>query len=102
VKRLVDAGVNVAFGTDTGPIGRFPGYFEHWEAELMVEAGVKPMRVIEAWSKYSSEALGIDKNFGTLEKGKVADLIVLDANPLDDIRNTRKIHAVYLGGKKFD
>ena len=101
-KKLVDAGVNVAFGTDSGPVARFPGYFEHWEAELMVEAGIKPMRVIEAWSKYSSEALGIDKNFGTLEKGKVADLIVLDANPLDDIRNTRKIHAVYLGGKKFE
>jgi imidazolonepropionase-like amidohydrolase len=101
-KTLVDAGVKVAFGTDTGPVGRFPGYFEHWEAELMVEAGVKPMRVIEAWSKYSSEALGIDKNFGTLEKGKFADLIVLDASPLDDMRNTRKINAVYLGGKKFE
>ena len=68
----------------------------------MVEAGVKPMRVIEAWSKYSSQALGIDKNFGTLEKGKVADLVVLDASPLEDMRNTRKIHAVYLGGKKFE
>ncbi len=101
-KKLVDAGVKVAFGTDTGPIGRFPGFFEHWEAEMMVEAGVKPMRVVEAWSKYASEALGIDKNFGTLAKGKVADLVVLDANPLDDIRNTRKIHAVYLGGKKFE
>ncbi|MBI1357672.1 MAG: amidohydrolase family protein [Acidobacteria bacterium] len=101
-KRLVDAGVNVAFGTDSGPAGRFPGYFEHWEAELLVEAGVKPMRVIEAWSKYSSKALRVDKQFGTLEKGKNADLIVLDANPLDDIRNTRKIHAVYIDGKKFD
>ena len=101
-KKLVDAGVKVAFGTDTGPIGRFPGFFEHWEAELMVEAGVKPMRVIEGWSKYSSQALGIDKDFGTLEKGKVADLVVLDASPLEDIRNTRKIHAVYLGGKKFE
>ncbi len=102
VKRLVDAGVNVAFGTDTGPVARFSGFFEHWEAELMVEAGVEPMRVIEAWSRYSAEALGIEKSFGTLEKGKIADLIVLDANPLDDIRNTRKIHAVYLGGRKFE
>ena len=102
VKRLVDADVKVGFGTDTGPVARFPGFFEHWEAELMAEAGVTPMRVIEAWSKYSAEALGIDKSFGTLEKGKVADLIVLDASPLDDIRNTRKIHAVYLGGKLFE
>jgi len=100
-KALVDAGVKVAFGTDTGPPGRFTGFFEHWEAELMVEAGISPMRVIEAWSKYSSEALGVDKQFGTLAKGKNADLIVLDANPLDDIRNTRKIHAVYIDGKPF-
>ena len=101
-RKLVDAGVKVAFGTDTGPPGRFTGFFEHWEAELMVEAGIKPMRVIEAWSKYSSQALRIDKQFGTLEKGKNADLLVLDANPLDDIRNTRKIHAVYIDGKKFE
>ena len=101
-KRLVDAGVKVAFGTDTGPVARFPGFFEHWEAELMVEAGIEPMRVIEAWSKYSAEALGIQKSFGTLEKGKVADLIVLDASPLEDIRNTRKIRAVYLGGREFE
>lgn len=101
-KTLVDAGVKVAFGTDTGPPGRFTGFFEHWEAELMVEAGISPMRVIESWSKYSSEALGVDNQFGTLAKGKNADLIVLDANPLDDIRNTRKIHAVYIDGKPFE
>lgn len=101
-KALVDAGVNVAFGTDTGPPGRFAGFFEHWEAELMVEAGISPMRIIQAWSRDSSEALEIDKDFGTLERGKVADLVVLDANPLADITNTRKIHAVYLGGKKFE
>ena len=100
-KTLVDAGVKVAFGTDTGPPGRFTGFFEHWEAELMVEAGISPMQVIESWSKYSSQALGVDKQFGTLAKGKNADLIVLDANPLDDIKNTRKIHAVYIDGKKF-
>jgi len=102
VKTLVDAGVHVAFGTDTGPPGRFAGFFEHWEAELMVEAGISPMRIIEAWSKYSSEALDIDKDFGTLERGKTADLLVLNADPLADITNTRKIHAVYMSGKKFD
>jgi len=101
-KTLVDAGVNVAFGTDTGPPGRFAGFFEHWEAELMAEAGISPMRIIQAWSRDSSEALGIEKDFGTLERGKVADLVVLDANPLDEIRNTRKIHAVYMSGKKFE
>ena len=101
-KKLVDAGVNVAFGTDTGPPGRFSGFFEHWEAELMAEAGITPMRIIESWSQYSSKALGIDDRVGTLEKGKEADLIVLDADPLADIRNTRKIHAVYVDGKPFE
>ena len=100
--KLHEAGVMIAFGTDTGPPGRFPGYFEHWEAELMVDAGLEPMEVIETWSAGSAKALEIAKEFGTLEKGKVADLIVLDANPLDDIRNTRKIHAVYMGGKRVE
>ncbi len=101
VKTLVDAGVNVAFGTDTGPPGRFSGFFEHWEAELMAEAGIDEMRIIEAWSKYSSRALGVDKEFGVPARGKHADLIVLDADPLENILNTRRIHAVYIGGKPF-
>ena len=101
-KKLLDAGVKVAFGTDTGPSGRFPGYFEHWEAELMVDAGITPMQVITSWSKTASEALRVDKEMGTLEKGKYANLIVLDSNPLDDIRNTRKIHQVYIEGAPFN
>ena len=101
-KKLVDAGVNVAFGTDTGPPGRFAGFFEHLEAERMVAAGISPLRVIQGWSDYASRALRIDKKFGTVAEGKAADLLVLDADPLADIRNTRKIHAVYIGGKKFE
>ena len=101
LKRLHDAGVNIGFGTDTGPPGRFAGFFEHLEAELMVEAGLEPMDVIVAWSKNAAHALEIDNDFGVLAKGKVADLVVLNRNPLDNIRNTRSIHAVYLGGKRF-
>jgi len=102
LKRLADAGVEIGFGTDTGPPGRFAGYFEHWEAELMVAAGMKPMDVIKAWSKTSARSLEIDREFGALGQGKAADLVVLDENPLDDIRNTRSIHAVYIGGEKFE
>ena len=102
LKKLSDAGVRIGMGSDTGPPGRFSGYFEHWEMELMVEAGLTPMQVIQAATKNSAEALGISKDFGTLEKGKAADLIVLNENPLDDIRNTKTIHAVYLAGKKFE
>jgi imidazolonepropionase-like amidohydrolase len=68
----------------------------------MREAGLTPMQIIVAFSKNNSELLGIDKDFGTLAKGKAADLLVLTRNPLDDITNMRSIEAVYLGGKKFE
>jgi imidazolonepropionase-like amidohydrolase len=100
LKRLADAGVRIAFGTDSGQPGRFPGFFEHWEMELMVQAGLTPMQVIQSFSRNAAEALGA-KSLGTIEPGKAADLIVLDRDPLQDIRNTRAIHAVYLGGRKI-
>jgi len=101
LKRLHDAGVRIGFGTDTGPPGRFHGFFEHWEMELMAQAGLKPMDIIQSASKNAAEYLGVSRDFGTLEKGKYADLIVLAKNPLDDIRNTRTIEAVYIGGQKL-
>jgi imidazolonepropionase-like amidohydrolase len=99
LKRLADAGVKYGFGTDTGPPGRFPGYFEHWEMELMVESGLTPMQVLVAATKQAAEFLGAT-DLGTLERSKWADLIVLDRNPLDDIKNTRTIHAVYIAGNQ--
>jgi imidazolonepropionase-like amidohydrolase len=101
LKRLADAGVKIGFGTDTGPPGRFQGYGEHWEMELMVEAGLTPRQIITAASKTAAEFLGA-KELGTIERGHWADLIVLGANPLDDIRNTRKIEAVYIAGNKVN
>ena len=100
LKKLADAGVRIGFGTDTGPPGRFPGYFEHWEAELMVEAGLTPMQVIRSFSKNASEALRIDRERGTLAEGKYADLILLNKNPLGNIRNLREMEAVFIGGVK--
>jgi imidazolonepropionase-like amidohydrolase len=99
LKTLADAGVKYGFGTDTGPPGRFPGYFEHWEMELMVEAGLTPMQVLTAATRNAAEFLGA-KDLGTLERSKWADLIVLDRNPLDDIKNTRAISAVYIAGNR--
>ncbi len=101
LKKLSDAGVKIAFGTDSGPPARFQGWSEHWELELMVEAGLTPMQALVAATRNSAEALGVAKDYGTLEPGKAADFVVLDANPLDDIRNTRKIHSVWLAGKKM-
>jgi imidazolonepropionase-like amidohydrolase len=102
--RMVKAGgVRLGLGTDSGPVPtRFEGYFEHMEMELMVKYGMTPMQVIQAFSQTNSEILGIDKDYGTLAKGKVADLVVLDKNPLDDILNTRTVNAVYIGGRKFE
>ena len=105
LKKLSDGGVRIAFGTDSGGApDRFfiQGFSEHREMELMVQSGLTPMQVIQSFSKGASEALGIDKEFGTLAKGKVADLLVLEKNPLDNIANMRSIQTIYLGGKKFE
>ena len=105
LKKLSDGGVRIAFGTDSGGAAdRFfiQGFSEHREMDLMVQSGLTPMQVIQSFSKGSSEALGIEKDFGTLAKGKVADLLVLQKNPLDNIANMRSIETIYLGGKKFE
>ena len=96
-KRLIDAGVAYGAGTDSGPPGRFPGYFEHWELQLMVEAGLTPAQAIDAATRRAAMFLGAE-DLGTLEPTKWADFVVLDANPLMDIKNSRKIRAVYIGG----
>jgi imidazolonepropionase-like amidohydrolase len=101
--KMLNAGVRIGLGTDSGPApARFEGFFEHLEMELMVKYGMTPMQVIQAFSKTNSEILGIDKDYGTLAKSKMADLVVLDKNPLDNILNTRTVSAVYIGGKKFE
>ena len=97
LKRLVDAGVPFGFGTDAGPPGRFPGYSAHWELQLMVEAGLTPTQAIASATRRAADFLGAP-DLGTLEPGKWADLVVLEANPLADIRNTRTIRAVYVAG----
>jgi imidazolonepropionase-like amidohydrolase len=105
LKKLSDAGVRIALGTDSGgDLNRFfiQGFFEHRQMELMVAAGLTPMQVIQAFSKNASEALGIDKDFGTLAVGKAADLLLVAKDPLDDIANMHDIAAVYLGGKAFE
>ena len=96
LKKMAEAGIRIGFGSDSGNgPPRYEGFFEHLEMELMVKsAGMTPMQVIQAFSKTNSEALGVEKDFGTLAKGKVADFVVLRKNPLDDIVNTRTISAI--------
>ncbi|MGO8789310.1 MAG: amidohydrolase family protein [Terriglobia bacterium] len=97
LKALYDAGVRVGFGTDAGVPGRFLGYFEHRELQLMVEAGLTPMQAIVCATHNAASFLA--KDFGTLRPGQRADFLVLDANPLDDIHNTEKLDAVWQAGK---
>jgi imidazolonepropionase-like amidohydrolase len=97
LKRLADSGVRYGFGTDSGPPARFAAYFEHWEAQLMVEAGLTSAQVLEAATRSAAEFLGA-KDLGSLELGTWADFAVLKANPLTDIRNTRSIQQVYVAG----
>ena len=100
LKRLADAGVRIGYGTDSGVLTRFEGFGEHMELELMVGAGLTPAQVITAATKSSAEFLGQQKDLGTLEQGKWADLIVLRADPLANIKNSRQIDAVYIAGNK--
>ena len=99
LKTLADAGIPFGFGTDAGPPGRFPGYFAHWELQLMVEAGLTPQQALGAATRRAAEFLGT-KDLGTLEQGRWADMVVLDANPLADISNSRTIRAVYVAGRE--
>jgi imidazolonepropionase-like amidohydrolase len=102
LKKLADAGVKFGFGTDTGPPARFSGYFEHWEMELMAQAGLTTMQIIQAATRNSAEFIGALNSVGTLEAGKWADLIVLGANPLDNIKKTRTIETVWVAGNKVN
>lgn len=98
LKKLSDAGVRIGFGTDSGVT---VGWTDHEELADMVTAGMTPNQVITAATKTSAEILKMDQ-LGTVAPGKSADFIVLDANPLDNITNTRKISKVYLRGKEVD
>jgi imidazolonepropionase-like amidohydrolase len=100
LKALYDAGVLVGFGTDSGAMPtRIPGFSEHRELEDMVHAGLTPMQAIVCATRSNATLLGIEAQRGTLKPGKRADLIVLAANPLDDITNTRSIVTVFHDGR---
>jgi len=100
VKRIYQAGILVALGTDSGASPpRVQGFSEHRELELLVRAGLTPLQVISIATQHAATVLGIQDQYGTIKKGKVADLIVLGADPLHDIRNTQKIEAVLKAGE---
>jgi len=85
-------------GTDSGPNGRFPGFNAHEEMQMeVILAGRTPLEAIKSATSDNARWLG-DKTIGSIEQGKWADVVVLEKNPLDDIRNTQMIAAVYVAG----
>lgn len=98
VKILHDNGITLVAGTDMG----FPGYSLARELELYVQAGLTPMQAIQTATITAARAMNMDKNTGSIKAGKQADLLILDANPLTEIRNIRKVAMVIKEGQQYD
>jgi imidazolonepropionase-like amidohydrolase len=99
VGAMARAGVGILAGTDCGNPYCFPGFSLHDELALLVEAGLTPMEALQAATRNGARFMGREHELGTIEPGKLADLVLLTVNPLKDIRNTRRIEAVVYGGK---
>jgi imidazolonepropionase-like amidohydrolase len=102
VKAFKDAGVPIVAGTDAGVSGIVAGFSLHDELELLVQAGLTTQEALNSATLLSAQWLGIDKQIGSIETGKFADLVLLDENPLTNITNTRKIAGVFVNGKWLD
>jgi imidazolonepropionase-like amidohydrolase len=101
-KIMYDNGVQILSGSDIPNFGLVPGASLHNELELLVEAGIKPLEVIEIATNNGATALGIDDRVGTIQPGKQADMIILSASPIENISNTKEIEAVLVDGRFAD
>ncbi|MBI2967392.1 MAG: PD40 domain-containing protein [Bacteroidetes bacterium] len=97
-KKLSDAGVKV----NVGGHGQLQGLGVHWELWMLAQGGMSAMQALRCATVNGAEYIGMDKDLGSLEKGKLADLIVLDKNPLDDIRNTEWVRYTMVNGRLYD
>lgn len=102
VRMLRDAGVMILAGTDLGNPFLLPGISMHQELALLVRAGLSPLEALQSATLNPARYLGATDSLGTVEAGKLADLVLLDGNPLEDIRNTQEIAAVVLNGRYLD
>ncbi|MBB6093727.1 Tol biopolymer transport system component [Povalibacter uvarum] len=98
VKRLDDAGVTINVGSH----GQVSGIAMHWEMQLLAEGGMAPMRILRAATLNGAKTWGFDQELGSIEPGKLADLIVLDRDPLADIRNTNSVRYTMVNGRLYD
>ncbi len=97
-KLLADRGVQVSIGAH----GQEEGLAAHWEMWSFARGGFSPLEALKTATSTPANALGFDRDIGTLEKGKLADLVILNENPLDDILNSDKIHGVMINGRLYD
>jgi hypothetical protein len=102
VGAMFRAGVPLLAGTDVANPYCFPGFSLHDELALMVESGVSPLGALQSATRNAALFMNANQNYGSVEPGKVADLVLLEADPLENIRNTSRISAVFLAGKEFD
>ena len=102
LRRAVRAGVKIAMGTDSGNAGAIHGALASRELELMVASGMTPMEAIVAATRNAAEVIGKGETLGTLEAGKLADLVVIDSDPLRDIGAMREVSLVVRGGQVID
>ena len=102
VGEMNSAGVKLLAGTDTAYGYPVAGFALHDELALFVHAGLSPMEALQTATINPAKFFGKETELGTIEKGKLADLILLEADPLADISNTKKINAVVLNGRLFD
>lgn len=99
LKKIDAAGITIGFASGSGFPGTFPGFSDYRETILMRRAGMSEASIIRAFSVGSATALGISETHGSLMPGQVADLVILNANPLENIHNLRELHAVFIGGR---
>lgn len=97
-KQIADAGTKINLGAH----GQIQGLGAHWELWMLAQGGMTPLQAIKAATINGAAYLGMDKEIGSLEVGKLADLIVMEANPLEDIRNSEKIKYVMINGRLYD
>jgi hypothetical protein len=102
IEALIRGGAKFITGTDTPVMPLVPGFALHHELAALVDAGLTPMQAIQAATRNASQAAGRADLVGTIEPGKRADLVLLDADPLADIANTRRIRAVVTRGRLLD
>jgi hypothetical protein len=98
MKKLDDAGVTINVGSH----GQIPGLAMHWEMWLLSQGGMSNQHVLRAATLNGAKSLGVDKEIGSIEPGKLADFIVLDANPLEDIRNSNTVRYTLVNGHLYD